>query len=129
MTITTWSPTTEWAYSRYKEFELKRYRPIEIIYVNNYHRVGSSSHNRPRKIIIKFCPTALNWSIFEEEYAKWVIAKLVINEDLTKLRVHLLRADVDRFGKKKVWTLDGNVFCVENEGRRRKIRSMDDLDQ
>lgn len=34
-----------------------------------------------------------------------------------------------KFGFRNVWTLEGNVFCADRNGARRKLISLDDLNK
>lgn len=108
--------------------------------IDRSHRVGVRSENlngqgpRSREIIVKFTnyKSRLNF-IRGRKVLRENNARIYINEDLTQSRKslffkcrQLLKQDPKRIDA--AYSLDGNIYIVDNNGRKHRVRNLSDLD-
>jgi hypothetical protein len=97
---------------------------IDASDIDRSHRVGrqltgdSLRGGRSRPVLVKFS----RYRIREKIYANKKLLKntgIVIREDLTAHRLELYHSAVGKFGIHRVWTVDGRIFWIGPDGRRR----------
>ena len=108
--------------------------------IDRSHRVGVRGENlngqgpRSREIIVKFInyKSRLNF-IRGRKVLREKNARVYINEDLTQSRKslffkcrQLLKQEPKRIDA--AYSLDGNIYIVDNKGRKHRVRSLSDLD-
>lgn len=95
--------------------------------IDRSHRVGrvNSEINRPRPIIVKFVSYRARSLVFDNK-SKLKGSGILLREDLTRRRVALYRQTVNTYGVKNVWTSDGRVMYVGEDGRR-SVANLSDL--
>lgn len=95
--------------------------------VTQYHRLGSThSGDKPRPILFKLRDIDIRSKIWSTK-TSLKGSGLIISEFLTKPRQELFLAARHKYGVKKSWTSEGNVFVIEQDGRRRRIVCAADL--
>ncbi|RZF41910.1 hypothetical protein LSTR_LSTR005678 [Laodelphax striatellus] len=117
-----------------KYFKEKLGIDVQLEEINRSHRVGkpqppakdSSGRPRPRPIIIRFLSYRTRRRIFEAKSALKG-TNITIREDLTKHRLRILNAAVDRFGVKSVWSVDGRIKIATNNGERSRAHDRETL--
>ena len=81
------------------------------------HRLGlrkKGSNAKPRPIIIKFTRYSVRAGVFSQK-KKLKGKDVLITESLTRRRVEVLRQVRDKYGHRKVWTQDGEIFREGNK--------------
>jgi len=93
------------------------------------HPLKTRSSNTP--VIVKFTRRNIKHTIYgnKKNLKNLDVKGIGITEALTKRRLTLVRAAKQKFGKRSVSTIEGNVFIYTSEGRRIYIYSLDDLDK
>lgn len=96
--------------------------------IDRSHRVGrpKPGAKNPRPIIVKFVSYDKRREVFQ---AKKLLRKtgIVIQEDLTKARLDLLKKAISIFGLSNVWTYDGTIMTVAGDNKRYRITCIEDL--
>nr|CAH7763580.1 unnamed protein product [Callosobruchus chinensis] len=87
------------------------------------YRVGKKSENRPRHIIVEFESNSIKTNIYNNKRLLKGTG-YVMKEDLTALRLRIVKEASDKYGFKNVWTLNGNVFAKTNSGVERIINNI-----
>ena len=87
------------------------------------HRLGPKQDGKKRPIIVKFTSHRYKKMVFDKK--KMLKGSgTVITENLTKKRYALFNKCVEKYGRDKVWTLDGRIHCLTGivvNGRSEKI--------
>lgn len=78
------------------------------------HRVGVVNKDGVRAVIVKFKSIKTKNAVF---YRKKLLknSKITIREDLTKVRSKLMKAAIEAFGNKNIWTKNGTIIILKNE--------------
>jgi len=99
---------------------------LTVADIDRSHRVGPKRDGKKRPIIVKFVSYRKRREMFLQ---KKLLKRsgTTIREDLTKERMKVLRAALDRFGEKNVWTIDGTIMIQQGNVRHR-IRTLIQLD-
>ena len=85
--------------------------------VSRTHRLGKKrSDGKPRPIIVRFLSYRQRKQVFDRKKALKG-KKIVITENLTKLRYSLLNKCKDHFGKENVWSFDGRICCKSGDNK------------
>lgn len=86
--------------------------------IDRSHRVGRQVTGKNRPIIVKFVSYRKRNEMFR---SKRLLKQtgMTIREDLTKSRLVLLQAAIDRFSLRNVWTEDGTIVIKHGNGRSR----------
>ncbi|XP_059049815.1 uncharacterized protein LOC131844854 [Achroia grisella] len=95
--------------------------------ISSCHRLGTVVEGRHRPIVFRLANPALGLSIWKNK-TKFKGTKFVISEFLTRRRQELFLEARKRLGMKNVWSLSGNIYAKDPEGRRCRINIIDDLD-
>lgn len=93
--------------------------------IERAHRIGQVTPDKERPVIVKF----VSYRKRDEVIKKRMLlkgTKVIIREDLTKLRLELLKQATLKYGPRKVWTRDGNIYCIENN-QKKKISTFADV--
>lgn len=90
--------------------------------VERTHRVGKAS-DRNRCIIVKFVSYRKRSEVYSLK-SKLKNTKLIISEDLTKLRYTAYKAALKKYGPRSVWTRDGEIMW-KKDGRISKASQED----
>lgn len=90
-------------------------------------RIGVKEHNasKPRPVLVKFPSTAQRNQVFFNK-KKLKGSKLVIVEDLTKVRHDLLQSVREKVETQNVWTRDGRIY-IKLQNKKHCIRNNDEL--
>ena len=99
--------------------------PLQLSDIDRSHRVGAKISGKNRPIIIKFVSYRKRREIFQVK-KRLKSTGITVREDLTKARLDVLQAAIQRFGLASVWTEDG-VIIVKRENTRFRLQSMNDL--
>ncbi|CAG4986434.1 unnamed protein product [Colias eurytheme] len=96
--------------------------------ISRCHRLGSSKKDKPRPIVIKFKDIVKRNTIW---YSKTELkgSGFTLSEFLTKERHNIFVAARARFGITNCWTKDGSIVVQLDDGSKRKITLMADLDK
>ena len=100
---------------------------LSLADIDRSHRVGPKVAGKKRPIIIKFVSYRKRREVFTAK-RNLKGQGVTIREDLTKARMQVLRAAIDRFGEKDVWTQDGIIIAKRGNVRHR-INSLTELDK
>ncbi|XP_046976653.1 uncharacterized protein LOC124542812 [Vanessa cardui] len=94
--------------------------------IRTSRRLGRSSPERPRAILVKFKETSLRDKVwFSKKCLKG--SGVTLSEFLTKRRHEAFLTARQRFGINKCWTRDGVVVVVGSDGSKHRIFSLADL--
>lgn len=96
--------------------------------IDNCHRLRTSAGgNKPRPIIIKFVSYLVKKTIW---FAKSNLKNkpYSISESMTSYRLQVLKKAKESFGLNKVWTIDGAIMVLLHNKIKRKLTSMEDLE-
>lgn len=93
--------------------------------IDRSHRVGVKSPGKKRPIIVKFVSYKKRNEVFLAK-RKLKNTPTVIREDLTKCRLQVLHAAVEKFNFRNVWSVDGVIFVKKGEQKFR-VKTMSDL--
>lgn len=88
------------------------------------HRLKSKV-NGTRPIIVRFTSRAVKHKIYNNK-RKLKGSRIIIKEDLTKVRVQLLKEISKRAPARSTWTRDGKIYCKVNN-KIQLIRCIDDI--
>lgn len=90
------------------------------------YRIGSEKNlGKPRAIIVKFGSLEQRNMVYYNK-KKLKGTKIVISEELTKGRHELLMLAREKLGKNNVWSVNGNIFAMNN-GEKVKLKNEDDV--
>ncbi|KAK3928402.1 Protein unc-13-like protein C [Frankliniella fusca] len=93
--------------------------------IDRSHRIGKKdSHSKP--IIVKFTSYAHRRSFFGAK-RNLKGSRITVREDLTVLRMRLLREAVAYYSEKRVWTSDGVIKVKVGSRSPLSIKTLDDL--
>lgn len=90
------------------------------------HRVGRRTIGKPRPIIVKFTSYRARREIFSRK-KQLRGTRVTIREDLTALRLSLLKTAVTRFEVRNVWTMDGVILVKTPDGNIRRVTQLSEL--
>lgn len=82
--------------------------------IERCHRVGKKS-DRARPIIVKFVSYKYKKAVFRAK-SGLKHTKILIREDLTKVRFDHMKALSTKYGIRNVWSADGELFYKEDGG-------------
>ena len=99
--------------------------PLDLSDIDRSHRVGRKIPGKNRPIIVKFVSYRKRREMFQAK-RKLKNQGITIREDLTKARLELLQAAIQRFGLANTWTEDGAVI-VKRENNRLRLQTLADL--
>lgn len=92
---------------------------LQLCDIDRSHRIGRRENSdRPRPIIVKFTSYRKRSEVFRSK-RRLRSTGVVIHEDLTKARYHLLREAITKYGLNNVWTQDGVVIVARGETKLR----------
>ena len=78
------------------------------------HRLGKpKTEGKPRPIIAKFARYNTRSAVFSAK-KQLKGTSLLITESLTKRRVTALNEAIEKYGSKKVWTMNGEIYTKDN---------------
>ena len=78
------------------------------------HRLGKpKTDGKPRPIIAKFARYNTRSAVFSAK-KQLKGTSLLITESLTKRRVTALNEAIEKYGSKKVWTMNGEIYTKDN---------------
>ncbi|XP_034231494.1 protein unc-13 homolog C-like [Thrips palmi] len=100
---------------------------LEHYHIDRSHRIGKAGE-RPRPIIVKFVSYAERSSLFSAK-KRLKGTGVTIREDLTKMRMDLLKTAVSHYSNNAVWTIDGVILVKVNKDRPFRVRSDGDLNK
>lgn len=93
--------------------------------INNLYRIGrmSQENNIPRNVLIDFTSYIKRTEILN---ARRLLqgTGIFINEELTPRRYNLLKMAKKKYGSRNVWSLDGKIFTVNNEGVKKHLTAI-----
>ncbi|KOB76554.1 Uncharacterized protein OBRU01_04566 [Operophtera brumata] len=96
--------------------------------ISRWHRMGRSSNDRPRLILVKFRDVSLRDKLwFSKTHLK--DSGITISKFLTKARHEVFMQARQRFGVAKCWTREGYVFVVGPDDIRHRVSCLADLDR
>lgn len=99
---------------------------LKVEDMSRCHRLGRSSSDKPRAILIKFRDIDLRNKVW---FSKINLRNtgITISEFLTKERHEVFVAARQQFGISKCWTKNGTVVVLESHGTKRRISTMAEL--
>lgn len=98
--------------------------PLELSKIDRSHRVGPRVGNKSRPIIVKFVSYADRNALFKsKKYLR--NTGITIREDLTRIRMGLLKQAIEHFGLHSVWTFDGNIVVLAGGSKQRVATARD----
>lgn len=99
---------------------------LDLSDIDRSHRVGRKTNGGTRPIIVKFTSYRKRREMFS---SKRNLKKtgITIREDLTRMRLEVLKKAVERFGQQNVWTTDG-VVIVKVRNSKVRVRTIAELD-
>lgn len=95
--------------------------------VKRCHRLGRTTGDRPRPILLKLKDTTLRNKIWASK-SDLKGTGVTLSEFLTKARYDIFMAARLKFGIAKCWTRDGTVYVLGSGGTRHRISSLKQLD-
>ncbi|KAG5880771.1 hypothetical protein JTB14_012651 [Gonioctena quinquepunctata] len=110
-----------------KVFEERNIMIQVVMSQMSYHHLGAflSGSNKPRGVMINFTTDSLRIKAFMDEN-QLKDSKMVLVEDLTKLRYNLMIKAKGKFGKENVWSQGGNIFDKIG-GNKHSLKHEEDL--
>lgn len=93
--------------------------------IDNIHRTGVKSVNKPRPIILKFTSYRFKQQIMLKRNL-FKGTGITVQDDLTRERLELLIKAKNKYGARNAWTIRGNVMANTDTGKR-CIRTEQDL--
>ncbi|CAH1968512.1 unnamed protein product [Acanthoscelides obtectus] len=79
------------------------------------YRVGRRNDTKPRHVLVSFTDNSIKMATYnKKKFLKGT--KIVIKDDLTPHRLKVVIAASDKFGFKKVWTVNSNMFVKTDKG-------------
>jgi hypothetical protein len=99
---------------------------LEDCHIDRSHRIGKVG-DMPRPIIVKFVSYAERSAVFR---SKKLLrgTKITIREDLTKMRLSLLKEAVSLYSTKAVWSSDGVILVNVGKDRPFRVKTAGDLE-
>ncbi|XP_059046972.1 uncharacterized protein LOC131842463 [Achroia grisella] len=99
-----------------------------VVNISRCHRVGRTSGDKPRPILVKFSDLALRNKIW---FAKTGLKDtgITVSEFLTKGRHEAFMCARRHFGIKKCWTRDGFVFIAGDDGTKHRITTITEVNK
>ena len=89
--------------------------------IDRSHRLGKPrSDGKPRPIIVKFARYNTRAAVFRVK-KRFKGTSILLTESLTKRRMEVLNEARRQFGKRNVWTFDGEIF-TKKEGKTVNVR-------
>jgi hypothetical protein len=110
-----------------KIFQEKLELQIDKRNIDRCHRVGQRKNNINRAIIVKFTSYKYRSQVYTNK-KKLKGLKIVIREDLTKMRQMLLVEMKEAFDSKNIWTFDGTIYVAINN-KKFVVRTLDDVNK
>lgn len=95
----------------------------DIVFCHRLH----GKNDQPRPILIKFVRRDVKWLVYSNK-KKLKRSRIMIREDLTMLRLQLLKEATNKFGPNKVWTSNTRIFAECNK-KTFKIEKLSDIVQ
>ncbi|CAG9818749.1 unnamed protein product [Phaedon cochleariae] len=93
------------------------------------HRIPNKNTNTdnpsPPAVLVQFVDTTVREKILSSR-KNLKSTGISIQEDLTKMRLTLMKSAIDKFSKKHVWCRNGNIFVKYNE-RVHRVQQESDL--
>lgn len=99
---------------------------LEQTQVVECYRIGKIKNDKPRSIFVKF-------SSYEDKLQVMLNRKKLkgtrihIKEDLTKIRIDIMKAASTKYGFKNVWSTNGKIFAIEN-GNRKVLKTLEEVE-
>lgn len=100
---------------------------LELSDIDRSHRVGRKTNGGTRPIIVKFTSYRKRREMFESK-RKLKKTGVTIREDLTRMRLEVLRKAVESFGQHNVWTTDG-VVIVKVRNTKFRVKNLAELEK
>uniref|UniRef100_A0A1Y1KCZ1 Uncharacterized protein n=1 Tax=Photinus pyralis TaxID=7054 RepID=A0A1Y1KCZ1_PHOPY len=98
---------------------------LELNAIRRSHRTGRTDKDKPRPIIVKFASYGDKQKVLHN--AKLLKgSQIFVSEDLTSVRLAILKEALARFKRGNVWSRGGMIFIKDN-GNVFKVESMSDL--
>lgn len=101
---------------------------IPLSSISSAHRLGVSSQDKIRPVLIRFSTLALRNEVWRRK-AQLKGTPLVLSEFLTKQRKALFLEGRRHFGMRNVWTIGGVIYIKLSNGSRQKVACQADLDE
>lgn len=98
---------------------------LDLCDIDRSHRVGAPQAGKCRPIIVKFTSYRKRSEIFRNKRGL-KNSGVTLREDLTQARVLVLKAAIEKFQLKNVWTSDG-VIIVKKGDVKIRVMCMNDL--
>lgn len=100
---------------------------LNEIDIEKCYRIGKESNNssKPRPVVVKFKSFDRKIAVLKSRN-KFKGKHIFITEDLTQVRLKLLKDAKMKLGERNVWSYNGNIF-TKNNGSSVKIRGNEDL--
>jgi len=98
---------------------------LEPYHIDRSHRIGKVGE-RPRPIIVKFVRYAERNALLTDKM-NLKGTRVTIREDLTKLRIDLLKSAASHYTNNAVWTIDGVILIKVGSGRPFRVKTDRDL--
>ncbi|XP_052755678.1 uncharacterized protein LOC128201783 [Galleria mellonella] len=94
--------------------------------ISRSHRLGRSSADKPKPILVKFRSAATRNKIW---FAKTALkdSGVTMSEFLTKSRHDAFMAARQQFGVKRCWTRDGYVIVITSDGLKHRVSTVDEV--
>ena len=99
--------------------------PLDLVDIDRNHSVCRKIPGKNRPIIVKFVSYRKRREMFQAK-RKLKNKGITIREDLTKARLELLQAAIQRFGLANTWTDDGTII-VKKCNNRLRLQTFADL--
>lgn len=91
------------------------------------YRVGKREQGKNRAIFLKLAKNEMKQEIYSKKRT-FKSTGIIIREDLTQMRLELLKDTIEKLGIYRTWTLNGNI-CVNINQHVRLIKNKQDLDK
>lgn len=99
---------------------------LEICDIDRCHRVGYKTDSKARPIIVKFTSYRKRQQVFNnKKFLKG--SGITIREDLTAVRLSILKAAITKYGLRSVWTSDGATLIRLPDGNKLRVTRLDEL--
>ena len=97
---------------------IKKYTGIELsdFVIDHSHRLGKPKPTKPRPIIVKFTCYNIRSKIFSNKKS-FKGSNISLTESQAQKRVDILNEARNKHGFKDVWTADGKILYVGDDGR------------
>lgn len=101
---------------------------LRPVHISRAHRMGRSSPNKPRPILVKFSSVQIR---DETWFSKTGLkgTGVTVSEFLTRRRHRIFVAAREKLGISKCWTSGGRIVALGDDGKRHSITSLDDLER